>query len=115
MNYFVNNDERRGTCYHEFIRGEWDGKTLWSYDSMYLRDDYISDLRLCELVFNPSFAEFGGKFNRWGQNTVNRALWESMLSKAVDTGGEVMDLFFEISPWVEKSLSAYETFTILGM
>nr|WP_288625771.1 hypothetical protein [uncultured Roseburia sp.] len=28
MKYFVTDRERDGTCYHEFYKGRWDGKTF---------------------------------------------------------------------------------------
>ena len=115
MKYFADNFDRRGTCYHEFTRGKWDGKTFWSDDSLYLRDDYMSDLKLYELVFKPAFDRYGKKFNRWGSNEVSREIWEQMLSIAIDIGGEVQDLFFEITPWIEKNFSESDVFSILGM
>ncbi len=115
MKYFTYNFERRGTCYHEFTRGKWDGKTFWDDDSLYLRDDYMSDLKLYELVFKPAFSEHGKTFNRWGGNEVTRELWDSMLSHALDVGGEVQELFFEITAWVEKNFSDSDVFYILGI
>lgn len=111
MKYFDDNFSRRGTCYHEFASGNWDGSTFWSDDSLFLRDDYMSDLKLYELVFKRSFE----KFNRWGENKVTREIWERMLSLAEDIGGEVCDLFFEASPWVEKNFAECEVFWILGV
>lgn len=115
MKYFTDNFERRGTCYHEFTRGKWDGATFWSDNSMYLRDDIMSDLKLYELVFKPAFESSGGKFNRWGPNDVTRDIWETMLSCALDAGGEVQDLFFEITAFVEKGLGEDDVFSILGI
>ncbi len=115
MKYFVTNDERRGTCYHEFTRGKWDGNTFWNDNSLYLRDDYMSDLKLYELVFKPSFTEFGKKFSRWGGNRLTREIWEHMLSLAIETGGEVQELFFEITPWSEKNFAEHDEFWILGI
>lgn len=115
MKYFTDNFERRGTCYHEFTRGKWDGKTFWSDESLYLRDDYMSDLKLYELVFKPAFAEFGKTFSRWGDNAVTREIWDSMLSHAIEVGGEVQELFFEITTFVEKSLAECDSFSILGI
>lgn len=115
MKYFTDNFERRGTCYHEFTCGKWDGKTFWSDNSLYLRDDYMSDLKLYELVFKPAFAEHGGTFSRWGPNAVTREIWDSMLSHAMEVGGEVWELFSEITAWAEKNLSQYDEFGILGI
>lgn len=115
MKYFTDNFERRGTCYHEFTRGKWDGKTFWSDESLYLRDDHMSDLKLYELVFKPAFAEYGKNFSRWGTNEVTRELWERILSHAMDVGGEVWELFAEVTAWAEKSLSDGGSFSILGI
>ena len=114
MKYFSDNFTRRGTCYHEFTRGKWDGKTYWSDNSMFLRDDYMNDLKLYELVFSPAYAEFGKSFSRWGVNEVTREIWDSMLSHAMEIGGEVWELFSEIATWAETSLSDGE-FSILGI
>lgn len=115
MKYFVDNFERRGTCYHEFTRGKWDGATFWGEESVYLRDDIMSDLKLYELVFKPAFESVGGKFNRWGPNEVTREIWEAMLSCAIDAGGEVQELFFEVTAFVEKGLDKDDVFSILGI
>ena len=114
MKYFADNFTRRGTSYHEFTRGKWDGKTYWSDSSMFLRDDYMNDLKLYELVFRPAYAEFGKSFSRWGVNEVTREIWDSMLSHAMDIGGEVWELFSEIATWAEKSLADGD-FSILGI
>lgn len=111
MKFFVDNFTRRGTCYHEFTRGKWDGKTYWSDSSLFLRDDYMNDLQLYELVFKNAFE----KFNRWGNNVVTREIWERMLSLAEDAGGEVRELFFEVTPWVEKNFAEHDVFSILGI
>lgn len=115
MKYFVDNFERRGTCYHEFACGKWDGKTFWDDNSLFLRDDYMSDLKLYELIFKPAFEADGTKFNRWGANEVTRELWNRMISLAEDVGGEVQDLFFEITTWAEKNFSHNDVFSIIGM
>ena len=115
MKYFTDNFGRRGTCYHEFTRGRWDGTTHWSDESLYLRDDYMSDLKLYELVFKPAFSELGKTFSRWGMNEVDRELWNNMLSHAMDVGGEVWELFAEITAWAEKALAGDECFYILGI
>lgn len=115
MKYFTDNFERRGTCYHEFTRGKWDGKTFWDDNSLYLRDDIISDLKLYELVFKPAFERSGAKFNRWGPNEVTNELWDNILCLAEDAGGEVWNLFGEICTFAQKSLSADGVFSILGM
>ena len=41
MKYFVTDRERDGTCYHEFYKGRWDGKTFWKEDSISLHDNIM--------------------------------------------------------------------------
>ena len=59
MKYFVYNNQRDGTCYHEFYKGKWDGKTFWKDDSICIDDNdfyalngiyFASDLKLNEYL-----------------------------------------------------------------
>lgn len=62
MNYFVTNDERIGTCYHEFFKGKWDGETFWKEDSLCLDDDLLCECRAfgnAILSVIPSYSPFG--------------------------------------------------------
>ena len=43
MKYFIKNDQRKGSCYHEFYKGKWDNETHWKDDSVYLHDDILYD------------------------------------------------------------------------
>lgn len=51
LNYFDNGVEIKGGCYHEFVKGKWDGKTFWSDDSLMLDDDILNDLNVAGLFF----------------------------------------------------------------
>ena len=46
MKYFCYVSDRVGTCYHEFYKGKWDGKTFWKSDSILLHDDTLEELQL---------------------------------------------------------------------
>ena len=41
MKYFVYNNQRDGTCYHEFYKGKWNRWKFWKSDSIFLDDDYL--------------------------------------------------------------------------
>lgn len=41
MKHFVCNNQRDGTCYHEFYKGKWDNHTFWKPDSIFLHDDLL--------------------------------------------------------------------------
>ena len=60
MKYFVTDRERDGTCYHEFYKGRWDGKTFWKEDSISLHDnimfqakEFIAALVVCVPKYDP--------------------------------------------------------------
>ena len=36
LKFFVHDNEREGTAYHEFFKGKWDGETVWNHKSICL-------------------------------------------------------------------------------
>lgn len=112
MKYFVRNKERRGTCYHEFQKGKWDGETFWKEDSLYLHDDFFSDLRLYSKIFRYVIPNY----NSYGPNDeVTREMWDKMMSMAHQIGGKIEEVFKELRPWVEENFTEYRCFSILGI
>ena len=62
MKYFVRNNERESTCYHEFYKGKWDGKTFWKEDSLSLHDNMMFENKgfvdaIIEII--PTYDPFG--------------------------------------------------------
>ena len=49
MKFFCTELERKGTCYHEFQKGKWDGKTFWKTDSLLLHDNIMCEVKLHKL------------------------------------------------------------------
>lgn len=45
MKFFIRNDQRKGSGYHEFCKGKWDKETHWKDDSIYLNDDILYDAK----------------------------------------------------------------------
>lgn len=112
MKYFLHNSERKGTCYHEFQKGKWDGETFWSEDGLYLHDDVFGDLDLYNSVIRYVIPDY----NYYGPNDeVTREKWNKMFLLAKEVGGETAELFEELKPWVEENFSKYDCFSILGI
>ena len=110
MKYFIHNNERHGTCYEEFSKGRWDGKTFWSDDSLFLHDDIFDDLMLYDI-----FKRFIPDYNRWGPNEITLDMWKRIYVYSLNVGGEVSELFKELCPWVEENFSEHDAFMILGV
>lgn len=111
LKYFIYNNERVGTCYHEFFMGKWDEQTFWSDSSLYLDDDLFIEFNLYEQVFSKVFAPY----NVCGDNRVTNSDWERICAVSEQCGGEVRELFDELKPWAEENFSKYGEFWILGI
>ena len=78
MKYFVENSGRKGTCYHEFYKGKWDGATFRKDDSVFLHDDTLDQcggLVEALMLIIPSY-------DRYGPTEVFAADWEK-IGKAI--------------------------------
>lgn len=111
MKFFIKNSDRKGTCYHEYLQGEWNGDTFWAEDSLYLHDDWMCDLDLYRKLFSKAIAGF----DPYRDITVTRASWEKILEIAQAEDGQVAEFIEELRPWAEENFQKYEIFTILGI
>lgn len=111
MKFFISNAERKGTCYHEYLQGEWDGETFWAGDSLYLHDDFMCELDLYSKLFKKAIE----RFDPYRDITVTRAEWEKMLEIAREEGGQVAEFIEELRPWAEENFNKFDVFTILGI
>ncbi len=86
MKYFVRNDDREGTCYHEFYKGHWDEEKMefWSADSIYMHDDMMCCLKFGELVFKVMTT-----FAPYGVTEINTYNWEFIYEMAKSENGEL--------------------------
>lgn len=41
MKYFILDEKKEHTAYHEFQKGKWDGETFWKPDSLLLSDEVV--------------------------------------------------------------------------
>lgn len=110
MNYFIKETERKGTCYHEFQRGKWDGKTFWHQDSLLMHDDILIGLQLEDL-----FAETVSGYHSYGETEISREQWKAVCNQADAMGGEMKAAIEELKPWAEKNFRTEQVFTILGI
>jgi hypothetical protein len=77
MKYFCYVSDRVGTCYHEFYKGKWDGKTFWKSDSILLHDDTLEELQLYK-----AFTAVLPDYDPYGETQVNQSQWEAILDYA---------------------------------
>ena len=110
MKYFYLDEEREGTCYHEFQKGKWDGQSFWRYDSLLIHDDIIYALQLDSFLLSviPTY-------DVYGETEINKASWNEIYNKALLLGGEIMNAIKEADKWVQKTFETEEVFTILGI
>lgn len=110
MKYFIKETERKGTCYHEFQKGKWDGKTFWHKDSLLIHDDIFFDLKLGNL-----FAETVSGYISYGETEISMEQWEAVYNKAESMGGGVKAAMEELKLWAEQNFQTEQVFTILGI
>lgn len=110
MNYFIKSAEREGSCYHEFIKGKWDGKTVWSNNSVLLHDDTFNALKLYDL-----FALFVVNYDTYGITQINEQQWQAIYNKSKEIGGEVQSAIEELNHWCQHNFQTETVFTVLGI
>ena len=112
MNYFCTESERKAshsTCYLEFQKGEYKGKT-WLEDSISLHDDIFHELHLYRL-----FIKAIPEFDHYGITKVTEYEWETLKKLALEQGDEVQELIEELSAWVSICFETEKIFTICGI
>lgn len=109
MKYCCTESDRKGTCYHEFQKGKFNG-SFWDKDSILIDDDILNDLHLAELFHSviPSYDECG-------QTEVSQEQWHEIYLKASKIGGEVKNAIDEIDLWTKNIFKTENVFTILGL
>ena len=110
MKYFVTEAERKGNCYHEFLKGKWDGETFGRKDSLYLHDDVLNQTGL-----NAFLSEILPGYDPFGPTEVTQEQWETVCLKAKTSVLEAVQVIQEITPWVEDNFKTEPVFTILGL
>jgi len=110
MKYFCKNQERDGTCYHEWIAGTWDGKTVWQEDSLYIHDDVLLETGLDALFF-----ETIPRFDGCGITAVTAEDWKKARERAEQIGGITAEAFAEAEAWGAAAFARCGAITMLGI
>ena len=110
LQYFCTEENREGTCYHEFQKGKWDGHTFWKEDSLLISDEILFELELGKL-FRKSLPGY----DPYGPVEVNKEQWLMLLEAANQAGGAQMEAMQEANEWVQECFAAEGVFTILGI
>lgn len=110
MKYFISNNERHSTCYHEWQKGYFDGMTFWKSSSLLLSDDIM-----CELGLESLFKSVFDDYESYGETEVSKVHWESVLKKATEIGGKIAECISEADVWVRETFEEYEVFTMIGL
>ncbi|MBQ3599941.1 MAG: hypothetical protein II992_01905 [Lachnospiraceae bacterium] len=110
MKFFCTELERKGTCYHEFQKGKWDGKTFWKTDSLLLHDDIM-----CEVKLHKLFREVDSEYDDYGETEIDKEKWYKIFHIANAIGGDVKIAIDEANIWAEEVFKTEEMFTILGL
>jgi len=107
--YFVNNNERKGTCYHEFYKGKWDGTSFWKDDSLLLHDDFMND------DFVDAIMEVIPAYSPFGEIEVSIEDWKRIGNIVRNKDAYSQALYKEADIWLESVFKEYGCFTILGV
>lgn len=90
MKLFLNEIERKAsnsTCYHEFVKGEWDENThvFWGDDSLNIHDDLMFSLGLDLLIVSviPGY-------DPYGETIIRKKQWDEISAKAEQIGGDLV-------------------------
>ncbi|MBR1529842.1 MAG: hypothetical protein IJ642_11145 [Oscillospiraceae bacterium] len=110
MKYFITEQERENTCYHEWQKGHFDGVSFWKNDSLLISEDMHYKLGLEEL-----FKIIIPEYDPLGETEVSEKQWILLMQKASELGGEVLECLQEADKWVNNTLKEYYMFTMIGM
>lgn len=108
--YFVKPTDRKGSCYYEFYKGEWDENTFWKDDSICINDDDIYDSELDNIIIG-----FVPNYDPFGETVVTFRQWEQIKNAAISAGGKAAEIVQEAEEWMVDTFSKHNIFTILGL
>ena len=111
MKYFVTDDQRTSTAYHEFFKGRWDEKSFWRKESIYLFDDKLVNQKgfyhaLCQAV--PGY-------DPYEMIEVSKENWTAVRECIPEDDTESIELYEEADAWAKDVLKEHGCFTILGL
>lgn len=111
MKYFVTNDERTSTLYHEFYRGKWDEETFWKEDSLYVHDNTFFDNQ----GFVEALVEVLTDYSAFGESEVTKEDWDK-IGHIIETKSKACkEMYEEASTWAKEVFATFDCFTIIGI
>ena len=111
LKYFINNNQRKGSCYHEFYKGKWDNETHWKDNSVYLHDDILYDA----MDFADAIREVLPEYDPAGCIEVSVDDWLK-IGKAVDQKDILArEIYQDANMWVQLACAECGCITILGV
>lgn len=110
LKYFVFDQERKNTVYHEFQKGKFDGHTFWKSDSISLSDDILVMLGIEGL-----FATVIPNYNSYSEFEISKELWDNIKQNAQEIGKDVLACILEADEWVQNTYLEYDFFAIIGV
>ncbi len=111
MRYFINLNECKGTCYHEFYKGKWKEETFWSESSIYLHDDILLENKL----LLKSFQKYILNYSDTGVTEINFELWVKIRNDIFQQNNKEVELVEELDTWLWEVFKEYDVVTILGI
>ena len=109
MKYFVLDDQRKGTCYHEFYKGKWDEHTFWNADSISLHDDFMFD------GFVDAIVEVVPTYDPFGETEISIEEWNEIGKIILTKDQESQEVYNEANRWLKDVFKTYTCFTVLGI
>lgn len=110
MKYFCTENERIGTCYHEFQKGKFEKMEFWKMDSLLIHDDVHCALGLGTLIESVI-----KDYDHFSHTEVTKEQWKMIYDKAIASGGELKEALSEAKAWVDDTFTEYDVFTMLGL
>lgn len=111
LKYFVCDADRKGTCYHEFYKGKWDGETFWKEDSISIHDDVLYE----NAGFEEAIYEVIPSYYPFGETEVSFDEWKKIGEIILQKDKRVQELYNEVDEWLKSVFEVYGCFTILGI
>lgn len=111
MQYFIFDRDRKGTCYHEFYKGKWDGETHWKTDSLCLDDDILSE----NIGFAEAIMEVVPAYAPYGVTEISSKQWREIGRAVLKKDNRSIALYQEADQWLKTVFREYNCFTILGI
>jgi len=116
VKYCYTESDRKGTCYHEFQKGKFNG-SFWKEDSLLIHEDslLIHDDNLYILHLADIFHSVVPSYSEYGETEIIKEQWNEIYNRASEIDGEIKIAIDEINCWAKIVFKTEDIFTILGI